>query len=131
MKEVLGFLNSAGVYFLATMDGDQPRVRPIGFVMEYDGKLMFCTGNNKNMCQQMVQNPKVEIACYDGAGTTLRITGSVVFATTEDSQTKAFEVMPMLSNLYSVGDGIFEIFYLEDATAVCFTMDGKTTALPI
>ena len=59
MKEVLDFLNKVGVYYLATEEGDQPRVRPLGFVMEWQGKLTFCTGNKKNMYKQMVNNPKV------------------------------------------------------------------------
>ena len=51
MKEVLDFLNKVGVYYLATEEGDQPRVRPLGFVMEWQGKLTFCTGNKKKYVQ--------------------------------------------------------------------------------
>ena len=79
MKEVLDFLNKAGVYYLATTDGDQPHVRPIGFVMDCGGKLAFCTGNYKAMYKQLVANPKVEIACYDGKGNTLHICAKAVF----------------------------------------------------
>ncbi len=131
MKEVLDFLNKAGVYFLATAYDDQPHVRPIGFVMDYNGKLAFCTGNNKSMCKQLAANPKIEIACYDGQGNTLRIRGKAVFATSEETQRRAFEVMPALSGMYAVGDGIFEIYYLDDATALCTNMRGELQELTI
>lgn len=131
MKEVLDFLNKAGVYFLATTDGDQPHVRPIGFVMDCGGKLAFCTGNTKAMCKQLAANPKVEIACYDGAGNTLRICGKAVFATSPETQQKALEVMPTLANMYSVGDGVFEIYYLDEAKAVCCNMSGDCQELAI
>ena len=131
MKEVLDFLNKVGVYYLATEEGDQPRVRPLGFVMEWQGKLTFCTGNKKNMYKQMVNNPKVEICGYDSEGNTLRICGRAVFATTEAAQAKALEVMPALKNIYSVGDGVFEIFYLDGAKAVLSNMKGESRELAV
>lgn len=129
MKEVLDFLNKVGVYYLATEEGDQPRVRPLGFVMEWQGKLTFCTGNKKNMYKQMVNNPKVEIC--DSDGNTLRICGRAVFATTEAAQAKALEVMPALKNIYSVGDGVFEIFYLDGAKTVLSNMKGESRELAV
>jgi uncharacterized pyridoxamine 5'-phosphate oxidase family protein len=131
MKEVIDFLNKAGVYYLATAEGDQPRVRPIGFVMDLDGKLAFCTGNAKPMYRQLVSNPKAEICAYDGQGGTLRLTGEVVFATSEQSQRQALETMPALSHLYSVGDGVFEIFYLDKARAVYSSMSGETREMTV
>ena len=112
MKEVLEFLQEAGVFYLATAEGDQPHVRPFGFVMDCEGKLAFCTGNNKPVCKQLAANPKVEITAVDKDNNTLRICGTVKFDTTPETQKKALEVMPSLSNIYSVGDGKFEIFYL-------------------
>lgn len=131
MKEVLDFLKKAGVYYLATVEGNRPRVRPIGFVMDYDGKLAFCTGNTKDMCKQLTANPKVEIACYDGEGNTLRISGKAVFATSEETQREALAVMPALSSMYSVGDGVFEIYYLDDAKAIRSNMNGDRKELAI
>lgn len=131
MKEVLDFLNKVGVYYLATTDGDQPHVRPIGFVMDCGGKLAFCTSNEKAMCKQLLANPKVEIACYDGEGNTLRICGKAVFATNAETQQKALDTMPALKNMYSVGDGKFEIYYLDDAKAVCANMNGECQELSI
>lgn len=131
MKEVLDFLNKAGTYYLATTDGDQPRVRPIGFVMDCDGKLAFCTSNQKNMYNQLVANPKVEISCVDSNYNTLRICGKAVFCTSEETQKKALEVMPTLGNMYSVGDGKFEIFYLDEVKASCCSMSGECQELTV
>ena len=131
MKEVLDFLNKVGVYYLATAEDGQPHVRPIGFVMDCCGKLTFQTCNQKAMCKQLAANPKVEIACYDGEGNTLRICGKAVFATSEETQQKALEVMPTLKNQYSVGDGLFEIYYLDEAKAICSNMNGDCQELEI
>lgn len=126
MKKVLEFLNRVGVFYLATAEGDQPRVRPIGFVMESGGRLAFCTGNAKPMFRQLAANPKVEICCYDGQGNTLRVCGKAVFVTSEETQKKALEIMPTLSDMYSVGDGVFEIYCLDNARAVRSSMGGGT-----
>lgn len=126
MKEIIDFLNKAGTYYLATVEGDQPRVRPIGFVMDCGGKLAFCTGNTKPMYKQMVENPKVEISAFDGSSI-MRITGKAVFATTAQTQQQALDVMPGLKGLYAVGDGVFEIFYLDEGKAVCASMSGDSS----
>ncbi|MBR1672733.1 MAG: pyridoxamine 5'-phosphate oxidase family protein [Fretibacterium sp.] len=131
MKEVLDFLNNAKVFFLATDEGGQPRVRPLGFVMECGGKLAFCTSNEKPMYRQMKVNPKVEIAACDSQCNTLRICGKAVFATTPETQKKALEVMPDLGKMYSVGDGKFEIFYIDEGKAVCSSMTGESKELAI
>jgi uncharacterized pyridoxamine 5'-phosphate oxidase family protein len=131
MKEVLNFLQDLGVFYLATMDGEQPRVRPLGFVMNDNGRLIFCTSNDKNMCKQMMLNPNVEISCVDKDRNTLRICGRVVFCTTPDLQKKTLEYMPALKNIYSEGDGKFELFSLEDPQAICQSMRGERQTLTI
>ncbi len=107
IKEVLDFLTANKVFYLATTSGDQPHVRPMGFIMEYDGKLAFCTSNQKDMYKQLAAN-------YNP----FRICGKAVFFTTEETQWKALEVMPALGKMYAVGDGTFEIFCLDNAQAV-------------
>lgn len=131
MKEVLDFLKENKVFYLATTSGDQPHVRPMGFVMEYDGKLTFCTSNQKDMCKQLAANPHVEICCVAANFDTLRICGKVVFCTSEQSQRKALEVMPALGKMYVVGDGKFEIFYLDNAQAECQTMSGEKKPMTV
>lgn len=125
MKQVLDFLKEAGVFYLATADKDQPRVRPLGFVMEWDGKLAFCTSNNKNMYKQLAANPKAEICAYNG-NDILRVWGKAAFITSPETQAKALEVMPNLGKMYAVGDGKFEIYCLEDAKATLSDMLGNS-----
>lgn len=131
MKEVLDFLTANKVFYLATTSGNQPHVRPMGFVMEYDGRLAFCTSNQKDMYKQLTANPNVEICCIDANYNTLRIYGKAVFCTTEETQQKTLEVMPALGKMYAVGDGKFEIFCLVDAQAVCQTMSGEKQVLTV
>lgn len=131
MKEVLDFLKENKIFYLATTSGDQPHVRPMGFVMEYGEKLAFYTSNQKDMCKQLVANPNVEICCVAANFDTLRICGKAVFCTTEETQKKALEVMPALGKMHAVGDGKFEIFYLDNAQAVCQTMSGEKKILTV
>lgn len=123
MKEALEFLKNAGIYYLATVEDDQPHVRPVGFAMEYDGNLALCTDNRKKMARQILGNPKIEICCFDGRKT-LRISGKAEFITTDESQRKALGIMPSLSSIYSVDDSIFEIYRIIEAKAVMSTMSG-------
>lgn len=131
MKEVLDFLTESKVFFVATADNNIPHVRPFGFVMDCGGKLAFCTSNQMDVCKQLAENPNVEISCIDAQCNTLRICGKAIFATSEETQRKALEVMPSLSSSFSVGDGKFEIFYLDEAKAVCTSMSGETQVLEI
>jgi uncharacterized pyridoxamine 5'-phosphate oxidase family protein len=124
MENILGFLKEAGVFYLATDEGGQPRVRPMGFAMVYEGKLTFCTNNTKPMWKQMKVNPKIEICAVSKDMKTLRIAGTVGFVTTPASQKKALETEPALGRMYSAGDGIFEIFNLKEGTAVFSDMTG-------
>lgn len=123
MEEVLKFLQDCGVFYLATVDSDQPKVRPMGFVMIYEGKLSFCTNNKKDMFKQMKANPNIEIgASKDGKW--LRVHGKIAFNANKAAKEKALEVMPALKNMYSVDDGIFEIFHFEKGVAVFCDMQG-------
>lgn len=131
MKEVLDFLAESKVFYLATTSEDRPHVRPMGFVMEWDGKLTFCTSNQKDMYKQLVANPHVEICCVAANYDTLRLCGKVVFCTTEETQRKALEVMPTLSKMYAVGDSKFEIFCLDHVQAVRQTMSGEKKILTV
>ena len=125
MEQVLNFLKEAGVYYLSTTENDQPHVRPIGFVMEWEGKLAFCTSSQKNMCRQLHANPKAELCTYHD-GKTLRLCGKAVFITSAETQAKALEVMPSLGKLYSVNDSSFEIYCLEDVKGSFSDMLGNT-----
>jgi uncharacterized pyridoxamine 5'-phosphate oxidase family protein len=130
MNEVIEFLNDCGFFFISTVDGDKPRVRPFGFVMDYEGKLCICTNNTKPVFKQIQANPAVEI-CASKNGKWIRLSGKAIVSTTEASQKKALEIMPGLSSMYSVGDGLFEIIAIEDGVAdfSSFTGDGHQVKL--
>ncbi|MDR3303470.1 MAG: pyridoxamine 5'-phosphate oxidase family protein [Treponema sp.] len=125
MEKIVQFLKDCKMFFLATSDGDQARVRPMGFVMVYEGKLCFATSNNKPMFRQMKANPKVELCATMPDGKTLRVSGSVGFLSTRDAKEKALEVAPQLKRMYSADDGLFEVFRLENGIAVFSDMAGN------
>ena len=89
MKEVLQFLQDAGVFYIATMDGDQPRVRPFGAINEFDGKIYIITSNEKDVYKQMQKNPKVEISGMNKEGKWIRLSCEVV----RDDRTEAKKSM--------------------------------------
>ena len=126
MHEVFQFLRENPTFFLATMDGDQPRVRPFGAVSEFEGKLYFITSNQKDVFRQMQKNPKIEICAADAAGAWLRITASIHVDPRREPKERMLEESPMLKDLYSPDDGVMEVFYLENATAVFSSLGGPS-----
>ena len=114
MEEVLKLLKESKVFYLATVDGDQPRVRPMGFYMNYKDRLYFSTNNTKEMYKQMIANPKVEFCAMAGPKT-LRISGKVIFDTDRDAKVKALEASQALQRMYNADDNIFALFYFESA----------------
>lgn len=124
MNEVLNFLNECGVFFVSTVDGNQPKVRPFSFVMNYNGKICFGTSNKKPVYSQLTANPNVEICATTKDFRWIRLSGKAVFCTTKDTKSKALDTMPMLKHMYSADDDIFEIFYLENAVATFCSMNG-------
>ena len=125
MSKVNDFLTEAKVFYLATVDGDQPKVRPLGLHVEVDGKVVFGIGDFKEVYRQLVANPKTEIVAAKPDGHWLRYTGKVVFDDDPKYQEAAFEAMPNLRNIYNEETGHkMKMFYLEDAAAVDIPMMG-------
>jgi uncharacterized pyridoxamine 5'-phosphate oxidase family protein len=124
MKEVAAFLKKAGTYYLATADGDQPRVRPFGTAHVFEDKLYIQTGKKKDVSKQMKKNPKVEI-CAMSEGKWIRIAATAV----EDDRVKAKESMleayPNLKNMYSATDSNTQVLYLKNATATIASFGGE------
>ena len=117
MKRVYDFLKEAGTYYLATMDGDQPRVRPFGTVNIFEGKLYIQTGKGKAVAKQIAANPKVEICAMKG-DEWIRVAATLV----EDDRVEAQESMlnsyPSLRAMYKTGsDGNTIVYYLKDAVS--------------
>jgi uncharacterized pyridoxamine 5'-phosphate oxidase family protein len=81
MSKINDYLNETNVFFLATVDGNQPRIRPLGAHLEMDGKIMFGVGDFKDVYKQMKSNPQVEIVACKQDGHWLRYTGTAVFET--------------------------------------------------
>ncbi len=128
MNEVLEFLKSCGTFYLATVEGDQPRVRPFGAVCEFEGKLYIVTNNQKNVYKQMLTNGKVEI-CGMSKGKWIRVTGTAVHDERREARVAMMDAnTASLSSMYTVDDNLMEVLYLKDATAVIssFTEEPKT-----
>ncbi|AQR94827.1 pyridoxamine 5'-phosphate oxidase family protein [Clostridium saccharoperbutylacetonicum] len=129
MNEILNFLNESKVFFVSTVDGNQPKVRPFNFVMEYDGKLCFATSNQKPIYSQLTVNPNIEISATTKDFRWIRLSGKAVFCTTKDAKAKALDSEPMLKHMYSVDDEVFEIFSLENATATISSLKGDNKTI--
>lgn len=121
MDEVFSFLKECGVYWLATMDGDQPRVRPFGTMDVFEGKLYIQTGKVKAVSAQMKANPKVELAAMKGT-TWIRITGEAVLDENVAAQEHLLASFPSLQAMYRPGDGNTEVYWLRNATAQIIEM---------
>ena len=118
MSKVNDFLTEAGVLYLATVDGDQPKVRPLGLHLEIDGKVCFGVGDFKEVYKQLAANPKCEIAAAKKDGHWLRYTGTAVFETDPKYAEACLEAMPNLRNIYNEETGHkMMVFHLEDAKA--------------
>ncbi len=119
MSRVNDFLTEAGVFFLATADGDQPKLRPLGAHMEMDGKVLFGVGDFKNVYRQLLANPKTEIAAAKPDGHWLRYTGKAVFDPDPKYAEAFLDAMPHLRSIYNAETGHkMMTFHLEEATAV-------------
>ncbi len=128
MKEVYEFLKNAGVYYLATVEGDQPRVRPFGTIDLFEDKLYIQTGKRKPCAHQMKVNPKVEISAMTQDGKWIRIAAEAVLDENIEAQTHMLDAYPNLKAMYQPGDGNTEVYYLKNAVAqICsFTEPPKT-----
>lgn len=117
MNEVYDFLKKCGTYYLATADGDQPRVRPFGTIDLFEGKLYIQTGRVKNISAQLHGNPKAEICAFDGK-TWLRIAAEFICDDRLEPKVHMLDAYPELKGMYSADDGNTEVFYMRNAEAV-------------
>lgn len=116
MQEVYDFLKKCGTYYLATVDGDQPRVRPFGTVDMFEGKLYIQTGKVKDVSKQLHANPKAEV-CAFADGKWLRVAGKLISDDRYEAKKHMLDQYPSLQSMYSADDDNTEVFYFEDATA--------------
>ena len=116
MKKVYDFLKEAGTYYLATVEGDQPRVRPFGTVNIFEGKLYIQTGKVKSVSKQIAQNGKVEICAFKD-GIWLRVAGELVEDDRIEAKKAMLDAYPELRGMYDENDGNTQVFYFKNATA--------------
>ena len=123
MQEVYDFLKQCGVYYLATVEGDQPRVRPFGTVDIFDGKLYIQTGKSKPVSRQMADNPRVEISAATADGHWIRVQAVAVDDDNRAARVHMLEAYPNLKSLYDPDDGNAQVLYLRDAVATFCSYD--------
>ncbi|MCF0134752.1 MAG: pyridoxamine 5'-phosphate oxidase family protein [Blautia sp.] len=116
MDRVVSFLKEAKVYYLATTDGDQPRVRPFGTAHVFEGKLYIQTGKVKNVSKELMANGKAEICAMNG-GEWIRISGTFVEDDRLEARESMLEAYPELQRMYKADDGNTQVFYIKDAVA--------------
>ena len=116
MNEVWKFLKDCGTYYLATADGDQPRVRPFGTAEIFEDKLYIQTGKKKDCYKQLLANPNAEICCFKD-GKWLRIACELVEDDNREARVAMLEAYPTLKAMYDPDDGNTEVFYIKNAKA--------------
>ena len=118
MNEVLELLSNS-VLHMATVGEDQkPHVRPIGTIVDIEGKPYICTNNTKDMFKEIQANPLVEFSAVIGDGQWLRIRGTLVHDPRREAKIAMLEAVPSLAGMYNIDDGIFEVLYLKDCRAI-------------
>ena len=117
MNPVYDFLKAAETYYLATVEGDQPRVRPFGTIHLFEGKLYIQTGNGKSVAKQIAANPKVELCAMKG-GEWIRVAGTLALDERTEAQESMLNDYPSLRAMYTSGpNGNTAVYYFKDATA--------------
>lgn len=116
MQQVYEFLQKCQTYYLATVEGDQPRVRPFGTVNLFEGRLYIQTGKVKEVSKQIMANPKIEICAFDG-NEWLRICAKAIEDDRIEARQSMLDKYPNLQQMYAADDGNTQVFYLQDAVA--------------
>ena len=116
MQRIYDFLKKAGTYYLATVEGDQPRVRPFGTILLFEGKLYIQTGKIKPVSKQLGINPKAEICAFTD-GTWLRIAGELIEDDRREAKKAMLDEYPNLRGMYNEDDGNTQVLYFRNATA--------------
>lgn len=116
MENVVKFLKDAQTYYLATVEGDQPRVRPFGTAHIFEGRLYIQTGRVKEVSKQLIANPKAEICAFKN-GEWLRIAGELIEDDRLEARQSMLDAYPAFQKMYAADDGNTQVFYFRNATA--------------
>lgn len=123
MERVCKFLKDAGVYYLATAEGDQPRVRPFGTAHIFEDKLYIQSGKKKPVAQQLAANPKAEICAFKD-GTWLRVAGTLVPDERTEAKKSMLDAYPELRGMYDENDDNTVVYWFKDAVATFASFGG-------
>ena len=131
LEKTVDFLKKAGTYYLATEEGDQPRVRPFGTAHIFEGRQYIQTGKVKEVSKQLLANPKAEI-CAFMQGEWIRVSGELVEDDRREARQSMLDAYPSLKKMYDPDDGNTQVFYFKNATAVIssFTHEPEVLQLP-
>ena len=124
MNEACEFLKKCGTFYIATIDGDKPRVRPFGVVNIFEDKLYIQTGKSKNVSKQIQINPNVEI-CGFTEGKWIRVETKLVRDDRKEAKESMLDANPMLKSMYSADDDNTEVLYMKDATATIYSFTSE------
>ena len=122
MERIVKFLKDAEVYYLATVEGDQPRVRPFGTAHIFEGRLYIQTGKVKDVSKQLMANAKAEICAFKD-GEWIRIAGELIEDDRVEARRSMLDAYPSLQKMYAADDGNTQVFYFRNvkATISAFT----------
>ncbi len=130
MERALAFLKEAGTYYLATVEGDQPRVRPFGTAHGFEGRLYIQTGRVKPVSRQIGANPKVELCAFlDGRW--LRLAGELKEDDRAEARRAMLDAYPDLRHMYDENDGNTQVFYFQNAVATFSSFTGETEVIAL
>ena len=121
MSKLLEEVKRAGVFYIATVDGDVPHVRPFGVIEEIDGRIYLVTGNNKAVFRQLIANPKVEFVGSFEDSSWIRVSGKVRRTDDIKIKEKYLEIRPSLQKKYKADDGVFEVFELVEPVGYIYS----------
>lgn len=116
MEKVCKFLKNAETYYLATVEGNQPRVRPFGTAHIFEGKLYIQTGKVKPVSSQLKENSKAEICAFKD-GKWLRVSGELIEDDRVEARKSMLDAYPNLRAMYDENDGNTQVFYFKNAVA--------------
>ena len=128
MKRVCEFLKKAEVYYLATVEGDQPRVRPFGTINEFEGKLYIQTGKIKPTSKQLAANPKAELCAFKD-GSWIRIACELVEDDRFEARKSMLDAYPELRRMYDENDGNTQVFYMKNSIATISSFGGEPVVI--
>lgn len=122
MSQVVDFFNEAKVYYVATIEGHKPKVRPFGATVAYKGRVYLTTNNQKDVFKQLLKNPHIAVSAMAG-DKWIRVTGTAVFDYRSGAKEAMLTANPILKQKHTVEDSSFEVFYIDDMKATIYSFN--------